>query len=171
MNILINEFNRYKRLLEKTIAQISEEEFFKTVGEEDNSVAVILKHLTGNLASRFTDFLDSDGEKSWRNRDTEFDVSGMDKAELMDSWNKAWSVLEDAVFTLNTDDMKRKVTIRSVEFTVEEALARSLAHFSYHVGQIVFMGKLFKGGKWQFLSIAPGKIKEYNHNPTKEKGV
>ena len=171
MNIFINEFKRYKSLLEKTIAQISDEEFFKIVGDEGNSVAVILKHLSGNLTSRFTDFLDSDGEKPWRNRDMEFDVSSMSKTRLMEDWNKAWSVLEEAVFNLNADDMNRIVTIRAVEFTVEEALARSLAHFAYHVGQIVFMGKLFKGSKWQYLSIAPGKSNDYNRNPTKEKGI
>lgn len=171
MNIFINEFSRYQNLLEKTIAQINEKEFFKVVGHEGNSIAVILKHLSGNLTSRFTDFLTSDGEKPWRNRDTEFDVHGMNKAELMESWNKAWSVLENAVFTLDTADMNRTVTIRSVQFTVEEALARSLAHFAYHVGQIVFMGKIFKAEEWQYLSIAPGKSKEYNSNPTKEKGI
>ncbi len=170
MNIFVGEYKRYKNLLESAIEQVSEEDIFKQVGENGNSIAVILKHISGNLLSRFTDFPTTDGEKEWRNRESEFHVGKTTKAKLMETWNKSWNVLENSVFSLSPKDMNKIVKIRGVQFTVEEALARSLSHFSYHVGQIVYMAKYFTGKNWKYLSIPPGESNEYNKNPTKEKG-
>lgn len=170
MNTFVAEYERYKSLLESAVEQVSEEDMFKQVGERGNSIAVILKHLSGNLLSRFTDFLTTDGEKEWRERESEFQVGKTTTAELMKTWERAWNVLQDSVFSLGPEDMEKVVTIRGVQFTVEEALARSLAHFSYHVGQIIYLAKYFAGEEWKYLSIAPGKSAEYNANPTKEKG-
>ncbi len=171
MHVFVGEYKRYKGLLENAVAQVSDEDFFRQIGETSNSIAIIVKHLAGNLLSRFTDFLTTDGEKEWRQREAEFDASGASRAELMDLWQRAWKVLENNVFSLSPEDMSRTVTIRGVAFTVEEALARSLAHFSYHVGQIVYLAKHFAGDRWQYLTIPPGKSTEYNQNPTMEKGT
>ena len=169
MNVFVGEFKRYKSLLEGAVKQVSEEDLFRPLGEQSNSIAVVLKHLSGNFRSRFTDFLTTDGEKPWRDRESEFQVENTTKAELLEAWEQAWQVLQDAVFRLEPDDMSKTVTIRGVTFTVEEALARALAHFSYHVGQIVYLAKHFAGTNWQYLSIAPGESDQYNQNPTKER--
>ncbi len=171
MNVFVAEYKRYKNLLEKSIAQVSEEDFFKYFGEHDNSIAVIVKHLSGNFLSRFTDFLTTDGEKEWRDRESEFNVNETSKTKLMEKWSRAWQVLEDTVFPLGPEDMQKTVTIRGVSFTVEEALARSLAHFSYHVGQITYLAKHFAEKNWDYLSIPPGGSHAYNQNPTREKGT
>ncbi len=169
MNVFVGEYRRFKGLLEKAIEQVSDEDLFREIGETSNSIATIVNHLAGNLLSRFTDFLTSDGEKPWRDRESEFHVGELDRAALMEKWGRAWKVLEENVFSLGAADMRQTVTIRGVSFTVEEALARSLAHFSYHVGQVVYLAKYFSGEKWQYLTIPPGKSAEYNRNPTKEK--
>lgn len=169
MNIFVSEYKRYKSLLESSIEQVSEEDIFKQVGEHGNSIAVILKHISGNLLSRFTDFLTTDGEKVWRDRESEFHVSNTTKAELMEMWSNAWNVLEDSVFSLCPEDMNKIVKIRGVQFTVEEALARSLSHFSCHVGQIMYLAKYFAGKNWKYLSIPLGESSKYHKNPTKEK--
>ena len=170
MNIFVSEYKRYKSLLESSIEQVSEEDVFKKLGEQGNSIAVILKHISGNLLSRFTDFLTTDGEKEWRDRESEFHVGKTTKAELLEIWSNSWNVLEDSVFSLCPEDMNKIVTIRGAQFTVEEALARSLSHFSCHVGQIMYLGKHFAGKNWQYLTIRPGESSQYNKNPTKEKG-
>ncbi len=169
MNVFVGEYKRFKGLLENAMEQVSDEDFFRELGATSNSIATIVKHLAGNLLSRFTDFLTSDGEKAWRDRESEFEVGELSRAELMEKWGQAWKVLEENVFSLGPEDMSRTVTIRGVSFTVEEALARSLAHFSYHVGQVVYLAKYFADRNWQYLTIPPGKSAEYNQNPTKEK--
>ncbi len=166
----VTEYKRYRQLLEDAVRQVSDEEFFRKIGSTDNSIAILVKHLGGNLTSRFTDFLATDGEKPWRNREGEFDVQGLDREAVMAVWQRGWEILESNAFHLKEEDMKRTVTIRGVKFTVEEALYRSLAHFSYHVGQIVFLAKAFKSNDWQYLTIPPGQSDAYNQNPTKEKG-
>ncbi len=170
MHCFVGEFKRYRQLLEDAVAQVTDEEFFQSVGATDNAIATLVKHLGGNLTSRFTDFLTSDGEKPWRNREGEFQVADMSREAVMAIWQKGWGILETNVFALTDADMKRTVTIRGVEFTVEEALARSLGHLSYHVGQIVFLAKMFRGKDWRYLSIPPGQSDAYNQNPTMEKG-
>lgn len=171
MNLFVAEFQRYKGLLEKTIEQITDEDFFRAIGGQGNSIAIIVKHLSGNLISRFTDFLTSDGEKEWRDRESEFRIEQRDRSGLLEMWAKAWDVLEESVFSLGPDDMHKMVKIRGVQFSVEEALARSVAHFSYHVGQIIFAAKFFTGKNWKYLSIPPGGSAQYNTNPTKEKAI
>lgn len=171
MNIFSGEYKRYKSLLENAVEQVSEKDMFKRTGENDNSIAILLKHISGNFLSRFTDFLTSDGEKVWRDRESEFDVSKTTRAELVETWDNAWSVLESSVFSLSREDMDRTVTIRGVQFTVEEALARSLSAFSFHVGQIIYLAKHFAGKKWRYLSIPPGGTAEYNKNPTRERST
>lgn len=171
MNVYVGEYKRYKNLLENALEQVSDEDIFKRIDEHDNSIAVLLNHLSGNFLSRFTDFLTSDGEKIWRDRESEFDVSKTTRAELVETWNKAWRVLESSVFSLRPEDMEKTVTIRGVQFTVEEALVRSLSHFSFHVGQIVYLAKHFAGKNWRYLSIPPGGSAEYNKNPTRERST
>lgn len=171
MNVSIPEFLRFKTQLEGAIAQVSQEHFFEQIGVQGNSIAVILKHLTGNFLSRFTDFLTSDGEKGWRDCDSEFTQDQSGKGDLMARWAKAWDVLEDAIGSLGREDIDQTIIIRGVTFTVEEALARSLSHFSYHVGQIVFLAKYFAGNRWNYLTIPPGESRNYNQNPTKERNI
>ncbi|RMG66384.1 MAG: DUF1572 domain-containing protein [Calditrichaeota bacterium] len=171
MNVFVAEYRRYRKLLEGALAQVSDDNFFRRLDEQDNSIAVILNHISGNLLSRFTDFLTSDGEKPWRNRESEFRVEGMTRTALMEKWDRAWKVLEGSVFSLGPQEMQKVVTIRGVRFSVEEALARSLAHFSYHVGQIVYLARHFSGTAWEYLTIPPGQSEQYNENPDKEKGI
>ncbi len=171
MNVFVGEYKRYKAMLESAVAQVDDAQFFEGLGENGNAIAVIVKHLAGNLQSRFTDFLTTDGEKEWRDREGEFDVTGLSREEIMAMWQDAWKVLETNVFDLSPEDMRKTVTIRGVAFTVEEALARSLAHLSYHVGQIIFMGKYLLGDRWNYLTIPPGGSDAYNQNPAKEKGL
>jgi len=169
MNAFIGEYKRYKRLLEQAVDQVSDEEFFKQIDNQRNSIAILIKHISGNWLSRFTDFLDTDGEKSWRNREEEFHLTGETRRDLLQRWEDAWHVLEKAVVELSCEDMNREVTIRGVPFTVEEALARSLAHFSYHVGQIIYIARYLTNENWKYLTIPPGQSEAYNANPSKEK--
>ncbi len=169
MPAFVGEYKRYYKLLMKSLEQVNDEDFFKMLSPSSNSIAIIVKHMSGNLKSRFTDFLTTDGEKPWRNRESEFDVSGLTRAELMTLWDEAWAVLEANVWPLDYDDLAKMVSVRGVPLSVEECLVRSLSHFSYHVGEIVFLAKHFAGENWTYLSIAPGKSDDYNQNPTKEK--
>jgi hypothetical protein len=158
------EWRRYKTLGEGAIRQLHDDEL--GLNATGNSIAIIVWHIGGNLKSRFTDFLDSDGEKPWRNRDSEFeDRSNVTLAELLDKWNSGWSALFTALEPLSDADLSRVVSIRGVKCRVHEALHRSLAHTSYHVGQIVFLAKSFRGTEWKSLSISHGKSEEYNQNP------
>jgi hypothetical protein len=162
------EWRRYKVLGEAAIQQVRDEELGRDTG--GNSVAIIVWHIAGNLKSRFTDFLTSDGEKPWRRRESEFaqriDVS---RTELLDKWNNGWAALFTALEPLSDRDLARQISIRGVKCQVHEALHRGLAHTSYHVGQIVFLAKGFRGTEWKSLSIPRGKSEEYNQNPTREK--
>ena len=151
------EYLRYKQLAEKSIARVDEPALAAAAGTEDNSIAVVCWHISGNLRSRFTDFLTTDGEKPWRNRDEEFDARAVTKAELLDKWEQGWSVLFDALSALTDNQLQAAVTIRGVPLTVHEALHRSLAHTAYHVGQIVYMAKSRCGAGWESLSIPRGQ--------------
>jgi len=156
------QFEQYKLLGEKTINQIPEEKLFWQYNEESNSVAIIVKHLSGNMLSRWTDFLTSDGEKEWRNRDTEFESTIKSKEELLVLWNKGWSCLFGALNSISDNDLQKEIFIRKEKHTVLEAINRQLAHYPYHIGQIVFIGKIICNTNWQMLSIARGKSKEFN---------
>jgi len=163
------EWRRYKALAEGALRQVRDEELAKCASG-DNSIEVIARHISGNLKSRFTDFLTSDGEKPWRDRDTEFEPRGrITREQLMEDWNAAWATMFGAIEPLTDQDLSRKVVIRGQEFFVYEALHRLVAHTSYHVGQIVFIAKSFRGSEWKSLSIPLGMSAEYNRNPTHER--
>jgi hypothetical protein len=165
------EYLRYKKLAEASFQQLSEEQLSQVAGNSDNSAATIAWHIGGNLKSRFTDFLDSDGEKPWRNRETEFLPRQVTHAELLTFWEQGWQTLHAALAPLTDSDLIRTVKIRNQPLSVMEALHRSLAHTSYHVGQIVFVAKMLRGPNWESLSIPPGKSAEYARNPTLERPV
>ena len=161
------EWRRYKALGEGAIRQLRDDELGKNAPGDGNSVAIIVWHIAGNLKSRFTDFLNSDGEKPWRNRDSEFEPRhNVTRAELLEQWNSGWAVLFAALEPLTDENLLDTVTIRGEKFRVHDALHRLLAHTSYHVGQIVYLAKSFRGSEWKYLSIPPGKSAEFNRNPT-----
>lgn len=152
------QLNHYKKLAESAIEQVNEEELFWKFNDESNSIAVIVTHTAGNMISRFTDFLTSDGEKPWRNRDAEFDNKEVSREDLLLRWRQGWECLFQAIDMLQPEDLKRIVTIRDKDHTVVEALQRQLSHIAYHVGQIVFIAKMIRDDKWKTLSI-PRKSK------------
>lgn len=155
------QFEYYKQLGEKTFAQLADEKLFWQPDEESNSIAIIVKHLWGNMRSRWTDFLTTDGEKDWRNRDAEFENDIRSRAELLTKWNEGWDCLFSALGSLTPADLDKTVYIRNQGHTVMEAINRQLAHYPYHVGQIVFLGKM-AAQSWQSLSIPKGKSQSYN---------
>ena len=155
------EFRRYKALAEGAMAQLDEADFGRGAGA-DNSIAILVWHIAGNLKSRFTDFLSSDGEKPWRARDEEFAARSVTRAAMLEKWEEGWSVLFATLRSLKGDDLNRTVTIRNEPLAVHEALERSLAHAAYHVGQIVYIAKSLRGDRWKYMSIPPGKSEEYN---------
>jgi len=163
------EFRRYKQLAEAAMGQMSEEQLGQIVGISGNSLATIAWHISGNLRSRFTDFLDTDGEKPWRDRETEFFPRQATHAEMLAFWEQGWQAVSKALASLMDSDLTRTVTIRNQPLPVLDALHRSLAHTSFHVGQIVFLGKALRGPDWKYLTIPPGKSAEYNRNPTHER--
>ena len=164
------EWRRYKVLGERALEQTRDEELGRNGPGNGNSIAVIVSHIAGNLKSRFTEFLTTDGEKPWRDRDREFaSRTNVSRAELMETWSDGWKALFAALAPLSDDDLSRSVTIRGEKFLVHEALHRLLAHTSYHVGQIVYLAKSFRATSWNYLTIPPGQSQEYNRNPTHEK--
>ncbi len=153
----------HKRMADQAIAQLSEEQFFVALDPEANSVAILVKHIAGNLHSRYTDFLTSDGEKPDRHRDQEFELPpGITRSALMQSWEQSWQLLFSALTALRPEDTMRTLTIRSEPHTVVQALNRSLAHLAQHIGQIVFLAKHLRSAEWQTLSIPRGKTDEFN---------
>ena len=164
------EYGRYKTLAEGAIQQLADEDLGRTLGQgSGNCVATIVGHVAGNLESRFTDFLTSDGEKPWRNREGEFELHGESRAGIMLRWDRGWARLLDTLASLSDSDLTRGVTIRGVPLAVHEALHRSLSHTSYHVGQIVFIARGLRGSDWRFLSIPPGATAEYHRTQDLEK--
>lgn len=158
----IHQFNYYKSLGDKTFAQLSFDELQKEFSEDSNSISIIVKHVVGNMLSRWTNFLTEDGEKTWRNREQEFEDTYASKHELLDAWEMGWDCLFKALSSITEDDLDKTVYIRNEAHTLKEAIIRQLAHYPYHVGQIVFLGKLFKGSEWKSLSIPKGKSDEFN---------
>jgi uncharacterized damage-inducible protein DinB len=149
------EYRRYKLLAEAAIHQLDDSQLSESGGGSVNSIATLAWHISGNLKSRFTDFLTTDGEKPWRDRESEFLPRPVGKPELLAKWEEGWIVLFDTLQSLRDDDLARSVTIRGSALTVPEALHRSLAHVAYHVGQIVFIAKAMRGSEWEYLSIPP----------------
>src|SRR6266850_698413 len=158
----IDVFRYYKKLGERAIAQCPDEALFTTLDTESNSIAVIVKHMAGNMRSRWTDFLTTVGEKPDRNRDTEFEEPPRTRAELMEHWERGWKLLFGALEPLSDADQTRTITIRTEPHSVTQAINRQVAHYSYHVGQIVYLARHFAGEKWQTLTIPKKKSAEFN---------
>lgn len=158
------QFSYYKALAEKTFAQLTEEQLFWQYNEESNSIAIIAKHLAGNMLSRWTDIFNTDGEKEWRNRDAEFENDFQSKVELIEFWNKGWNIFQTTLESLKDKDLEKVIHIRNQGHTVLEAINRQLAHYPYHVGQIVFIGKMICNQNWESLSIPRNTSADYNQN-------
>jgi hypothetical protein len=155
-------FRFYKKIAEGAIEQITDEQLFATLDEEMNSIAIIVKHMAGNMRSRWTDFLTSDGEKPNRNRDTEFEHPPASRQEVMKVWEEGWHLVFAALEPLTDADMGRTVTIRGEAHSVMQAMNRQIAHYGYHCGQIVLLAKHFKGREWRTLSVPRKKSDEFN---------
>ena len=155
-------FKYYKELGDKTFVQLTDEQVLWQYNPESNSVATIVKHVSGNMISRWTNFLTEDGEKSWRNRDSEFENDIHSKTEMLEIWEKGWRVLFDALNQINEDTWQTEITIRGEKHSVLDAVLRQLAHYPYHIGQIIYLAKMMKNDEWKTLSIARNKSAEYN---------
>lgn len=166
LKLTITQFKQQKALADKAIAQLNDKDLLIEPKEDANSIAIVMKHLSGNMISRWTDFLTTDGEKANRNRDEEFEVAtnaGEKEIEdLKQQWEKGWNVLFSALESLNENDLQKTITIRSEEHSVMQALIRQISHYAYHVGQIVLLAKILKGKEFQSLSIPKNKSKEFN---------
>lgn len=156
------QFAYYKTLGERTFDQLEESELFWQYNPESNSIAIIVKHLWGNMLSRWTDFLTSDGEKDWRQRDAEFAADITSREEMLEKWEAGWTCLFSALDSINQNNFHTTVYIRNMGHSITEAVNRQLAHYAYHVGQIVYIGRMIKGEWWQSLSIPKGDSKAYN---------
>jgi Protein of unknown function (DUF1572) len=158
----ISLFHYYKKLAERAMEQVTEQQLFQVLDEEMNSMAIIAKHMAGNMRSRWTDFLTSDGEKPARNRDSEFVDPPRPRAALMEMWDEGWRCLFSALQPLSEADMDRKVTIRGEDHSVMQAVNRQMAHYAYHCGQMVFLAKHFQHGHWKSLSVPRHQSAEFN---------
>ncbi|THF51509.1 DUF1572 domain-containing protein [Flavobacterium supellecticarium] len=156
------QFLYYKTIADKAMAQLEPEQLSVALNDNTNSIATIVKHLSGNMLSRWTDFLTTDGEKEGRNRDSEFEETIIDKETLLEIWEKGWNCLFEALKSLTPDQLSNVIYIRNEGHTVVEAINRQLAHYPYHIGQIVFYAKLLKKGEWNSLSIPKNKSNDYN---------
>lgn len=163
------EYRRYKAMAEKVFAQLDPEQLSRQPKGEGNSIATLVWHISGNLKSRFTDFLHSDGEKPWRKREEEFSPRAGGKEALIRKWEEGWNVLLEALSTLDDSRLDQMVTIRGRQLTVVEALHRSMTHVAYHVGQMVSFGRMMRGASWEFITIPPGGTDAYNRAPNREK--
>jgi hypothetical protein len=162
LQTVIRRFKYYKDLGDKTFEQLNDWDFSYQPNEESNSISIIIRHMVGNMLSRWTHFLSEDGEKEWRQRDNEFEVQDMTKQQLVTLWEKGWACMFDALESLKKKDLKKTVYIRKEPLTVIDAINRQLAHYPYHVGQIVHIAKTIKGKKFQSLSIPRGESASYN---------
>jgi len=162
LNSVKKQFLYYKMLGEKAMSQLQPEQLFVAVNEDTNSIATIVKHLSGNMLSRWTDFLTTDGEKEWRNRDSEFENDLQTKEAVMTLWNKGWNCFFDALDSIQSEQLSTIIYIRNEGHTVVEAINRQLAHYPYHIGQIVFYAKQLKTSEWESLSIPKNKSNSYN---------
>ena len=164
--LVLREFRHLKRLADQAMAQVSDEDFLAPHGVADNSMAAIVKHMAGNMHSRWRDFLTSDGEKPDRKRDREFVLAAEDTRQLLISrWESGWELLFNALAPLGDDDFQRAVTIRGEPHTVLQAINRQLTHYAYHVGQIVYVARHFAADRWKSLSVPKGRSEEFNLDP------
>lgn len=158
------QFEYYKSVGEKTFAQLDEEDFFWQFNEESNSIAVMVNHLSGSMKSRWTDFLTSDGEKEWRNRDQEFESIIKSKKELFERWKEGWDCLFTALNTVNKENFETQVYIRNQAHSITGAINRQLAHYAYHIGQIAYVARMIKSSDWKSLTIPKGTSAKFNNN-------
>lgn len=169
----IQSFRNYKKLADRAIEQVGDEDFFAVIDRESNSIAVIIKHIAGNLHSRWRDFLTTDGEKPERDRDSEFELVNDNRESLMAFWETGWKILFNALEPLSEDDFSKTITIRGEPHSVIEAINRQLTHYSYHVGQIVFLAKHLRSTNWKTLSVPRNRSAEYNRHLSEqqERGI
>lgn len=158
----IKQFEYYKLLGDKTFAQLNNEQLFWQYNEESNNIAIVVKHIVGNMLSRWTNFLTEDGEKKWRNRDSEFENTYKTKEDILEAWEKGWACLFNAIKPLSESDFDKLVFIRNHGHTIQEAITRQLCHYSYHVGQLVYLAKMIKGEGFNSLSVPKNKSAAYN---------
>lgn len=163
LQTVIRRFRQHKDLGDKTFAQLTDADFHYRPTRESNSIAVIIQHVSGNMLSRWTNFLTEDGEKDWRDRDGEFaEIASYSKLQLIECWEKGWRCLLDTLSSLTGDDLLKTIYIRREPLSAIDAINRQLAHYPSHVGQIVYIGRMICGEKWQSLSIPVGGSNEYN---------
>lgn len=162
LDTAIRRLKYYKELGEKTFVQLNDEDFHYLPSSESNSIAIIIQHIVGNMLSRFTNFLTEDGEKEWRQRDDEFEIHYYTKKELLDFWDKGWHCCLAALEPLTENDLLKTIYIRKEPLSVIDAINRQLAHYSYHIGQIVYTGRMIKNNEWKNLTIPKGKSQDYN---------
>ena len=165
----VDEYRRWRKAAESAIAQVPDDQLNRILAKDGNSVAMLMRHVGGNLSSRFTEFLTSDGEKPWRDRDSEFVDGPFSRAEAQAVWDKGWAALDTNVSPLTDDVLGTMVAIRGVPLSVHAALTRSLAHIANHCGQIILLARILAAGEWQWITIPKGKSSDYNANPTFEK--
>ena len=164
----LDEFERYKVIGEKAIDQVPDAALNRILAKDGNSIAMLVRHINGNLMSRFTDFLNSDGEKPWRKRDLEFEERNYSRSEVNALWSQGWETVERELTKVTDDDLETTVTIRGVPFTAHGALCRLVAHAAYHVGQIVLLARV-TAEEWHWITIPKGESEQYNQNPAMEK--
>jgi len=164
----IKRLSYYKELGDKTFVQLTDADFNFKPNEESNSIAIIIQHMAGNMLSRWTDFLTSDGEKDWRNRDTEFEEQQLTRQLLIEFWEKGWKCCLDALTALKEEDLLKTIYIRSEGLLVVDAVNRQLAHYPYHVGQIIYVAKIIAGNNWKTLSIAKSQSAQFNQQMNKK---
>ena len=161
-DVAIRRFRYYKQLADRSFAQLSDDDFYFQPDAVSNSLEVIIQHMHGNMMSRWTNFLTEDGEKPWRQRDEEFAIHRHSRSYLIELWEKGWTCLFDALSSLKEEDLEKTIYIRGEGLTVTDAIIRQMAHYPYHVGQIVYIARMLRKKDWKNLSIEPGKSAEYN---------
>ncbi len=170
LNSIKKQFGYYKLLGDKTFEQLNDQDIHWQLNEDSNSISIIVKHIVGNMLSRWTNFLTEDGEKKWRERDQEFEDTYQNKEALITAWEKGWQCLFNALQPLIKNDLEHIIYIRNQGHTVTEAINRQLSHYAYHIGQIVFVGKMIKNENWKSLSVPKGQSSNYNNEKfSKEK--
>ena len=167
----LDEYGRYRETAEKAMAQVPDEALNRVMSSDGNSIATLVRHISGNMVSRFTDFTASDGEKPWRDRDGEFESGPFSRAQVDDAWQRGWEVLEREVGRLRDEDFARTVTIRGQSMTVHEALLRNITHVAMHVGQIILLARASAGADWKTLSIPRGQSRQFNEQMAREQSA
>ena len=164
LTTVIRRVKYYKDLADKTFVQLNDKDFHVIPTSESNSIAIIIQHMSGNMHSRWTNFLSEDGEKEWRKRDEEFEEHDFSRQQLLEIWEKGWSCFLKAIESLQEEDLLKVIRIRTEEFTVIDTINRQLAHYAYHIGQIVYIGRMLKNEEWKSLSIPRGQSLQFNQS-------